>query len=122
MAKVLTEKSTVLCDITPPGPPHHGGTFTLTSSAKLTVLTQKVLTQASIATALPGAVPCANNPGIGEVLCTKLTSPTAGVSTKFTCGGVPVLLETLKGIPAGTNGNPPGTLDATANQTKLTSL
>ncbi len=112
MAKVLTTASTVVCG--------HGGTATVSSSAKLTVQGQKVL----LADGPPSwtiAVGCSQtNTNNSEKPCTKIASVTAGKSSKLTVGGVKVLLDSLGGV---TDGAPKNTdLSATAGQNKLESV
>lgn len=122
MPKVLTTASTVLCDVFLPLPlPHHGGTVTTTSTAKLTVGGKPVLVASSLGPIpAPGGTPCATVVAAGETPCTAVvTVLPASVASKLTVGGSPVVLETLTGT---TNGVPPGALSAAANQTTLTAV
>jgi hypothetical protein len=123
-APVLNMASTIRCDVLAPS--LHGGTVAKASTAKLTVNTARVL---------PNVVqPAIGGPnGLGAVTgCTNAPPPPSkapcqrvatilpvGVATKLTVQGVGVLLNTLKGTTVGT---PPGTLTATANQTRLTAI
>lgn len=109
MAKVLTTASTVICG--------HGGTATLSSSAKLTVGGHPVLL-ASDSASWPFDPGCSQkDTSKSQVQCAAINSISAGTSTKLTVGGVAVLLDTLGGM---TTGSPLNTdLSATAGQNKL---
>jgi hypothetical protein len=120
MSNVLTLASTVLCGTA--APLLHGGKVVTVSLAKLTVNSSSVLTQTSIAPQLVDLglnkcqTPVDNS---GHKPCTSVNSVSGGMSTKLTVNGQPVMLETVAGKGV-TDGNPSGTLAATANQSKLT--
>jgi hypothetical protein len=106
MGSVLTTGSTISCK--------HGGTATLSSSAKLRVGGNPVLLKADATT---WAFTKCGQVGTGLTPCTNIVSLSAGEAGKLTVGGVPVLLDSLAGQ---TNGKPENTLSATAGQNKLT--
>ncbi len=121
MPKVLTLASTVLCG--PAAPSLHGGKVITKSLARLTVNNSSVLTQSSIApqSVDAGANKCQTpiNTNTGQKPCSSVTTVSAGMSTKLTVNGQPVMLETVTGNGV-TDGSPIGNLAATANQSKLT--
>jgi hypothetical protein len=121
MASVLTEGSTVLCGPAAPPPPapatSHGGKVTTVSTAKLQVNGKRVLVASSLTT-ITG---CATTVSPTSAPCSALVAPPPPPATKLLAGGSPVLLDTIAGAGK-TNGNPFGTLAATANQTKLTAI
>lgn len=118
MAGVLTTASTVLCG--PNVPPNHGGQVTVASTAKLTVNGNPVLFKSSVAgkAVPPGA--CKTPQSNSTKPCTSVSSVLGGEAGKLNAGGNPVLLDsTLSGL---TDGNPPGPLSATADQSKLSAI
>ena len=107
MPAVLTTGSTVQCS-------HQAPVTLKASKSKLKAAGNPVL----VASDLTGAtiVGCPNT-GPGLKPCTTTQSPVAGVATKLSVGGQPVLLETATGA---TDGNPPATWSVkTAGQSVL---
>ncbi len=82
----------------------------LSSNAKLTVGSNAVLLQSDYA---QWAIPDCTQKGSNVTPCTNIDSLTGGSATKLTVGNVAVLLDTLA---ATTNGKPPGSASAFANQ------
>lgn len=116
MAKVLTEASTVLCGTDAPA--SHGGNVAKTGSQKLKVSGNGVLV-ATLATGIGPSVSGCKTPDDSAhslIPCKSVTSITSGQSTKLFAGGLAAALETLHGVTLGT---PPGSLSASAGQTKL---
>jgi hypothetical protein len=114
MAGVLTTASTLACG--------HGATGSASSSAKLTVSGNKVLTSAgtsgwSFLSASCSQQPVPNTPKSSWVACTKLSSQNGGKSKKLTAGGSAVVLDSIAGD---TDGNPLTDVKCQAGQTKLT--
>ena len=95
MGLVLNAKGTVMCG--------HGGSAVISGSGKLTVEGAKVMLKSDIASwsIPPGCSQTKVNNG--EAPCLKVISVSGGLSSKFTVGGSPVLLEDFAGV---TNGNP----------------
>ncbi len=121
MANVLTTASTVTCGYDPAGLTH-GGRVSTTSSAKLKVQGNSVLLKNGIERQSISALNACNNPeneSQGLLKCSSVLSVLAGEATKLTVNGKPVMLDPLQGT---TDGNPPGTLHADANQAKLTAI
>lgn len=114
MAKVLTMGSSVKCGLDPSGV-NHGGNVALSSAAKLTINGRPVLLKSSIGPTVSGCKTPASN---STKACTSATVDT-GEATKLKAGGSPVMLDTLAGK---TDGNPAGTVPATAKQDKLTAI
>ena len=108
MPSVLTTASTVGCG-------HDPGQVATSSSAKLTVAGAPVLVQTSIVGRTVSA--CSTTPSNTTKKCTTVTSVAAGLAQKLTAGGAPVALATVQGL---TDGVPPGPLNASGVQTKLT--
>ncbi len=102
MAKSLTTASKVVCG--------HQGTLTLTSNSKLKVSGSPVATKAG-----PGVSGCQTANSSNTKKCTT-ASTVGGAAGKLKVQGSPVILDTVGGS---TDGNPPGTVTATANQNKL---
>ena len=121
MPNVLIDSSEVLCDeeVVLPNGPVHGGSVSITSTAKLSVNGNPVLLKSGIVGKT--VTGCKNNPPpIGDTPCLNVTSVTAGEATKLTVGGSGVMLDsTLAGT---TSGVPSGLLKATAGQSKLTAI
>ncbi len=114
MPNVLTTRSRVLCG---PDTGNHGGRVTTVSAAKLTVAGNPVLLRSGIGPAL--SVPCKTPPSSSSKPCTSVTSIASGDAVKLTAGGHAVMLDSLSGT---TDGNPIGTLPASAEQTKLSAI
>lgn len=112
MPFVLTLKpgSTVSCG-------HAPGDVQTAGVAKLQVNGVSVLLERSVVGKTVSG--CSTPATSSSTPCSSVLSVTQGTSTKLQVGGLPVLLQTLKGTTAGT---PPGSLAATATQTKLTSV
>ena len=109
MSFVLTTASTVVCG--------HGGTATVSSTAKLVVGGEKVLLQGE-ATSWAFDLSCSQKKtDKGEVQCAAILSVTGGVSSKLFVGGVPVLTGDLTGTTSGKHDF--GSLAATPGQSKL---
>jgi hypothetical protein len=105
MPAVLTTGSRVVCD--------HQGTATTQGAPKLKVQGNPALL-ASDATSWP--ITLCTQTGGPPTPCSNITSVLAGRANKLRIGGQAVLLATLSGP---TNGAPPGTASAQANQSKL---
>lgn len=101
MANVVTTASTVSCGHPTP---RTGGTVALSSSAKLKVGDDPVVTAITAATV--SGCGTVTNAQTGDVQCTTATA-TAGFAAKLTVGGQPVLLDTLSGTTTGTVGSVP---------------
>lgn len=112
MPKVLTLESSVLCG---PAGPTHGGKVTLTSSAKLTVNNQAVLTKTGVGPSVPDCKTVVTNSG--NKPCATVSIST-GEAAKLTANGQKIMLETIGGNGDGT---PPGVVQGSAVQGKLTS-
>lgn len=109
MAGVLTTASNVQCG--------HQGTVSTRGSAKLKVQGSPVLTGSGVVgSSIAG---CTTAPSSTTKPCTSVLAVGVGRALKLRVGGQPVLLDTLVGS---TNGVPPGTLPATAGQTKLEAI
>jgi hypothetical protein len=120
MPRVLTTNSQVVCDAgsdtgTPPSDRRHGGRVSTTSSAKLKVNDAPVLTAGGIGPAVSSCETPLSSP---LKPCSSVTIAT-GQATKLTAAGTPVMLDSLSGT---TDGFPPGTVPASANQNKLTAV
>jgi hypothetical protein len=107
MANVLTDSSSVGCG--------HGAAIKLTTNSKLKVNGSAVVIQVGPQIK---ATDCGNGTGGGNKQCST-ASPVGGTASKLKVGGFPVYLDTVSGT---TDGNPPGKLTPTANQSKLTAL
>ena len=115
MPGVLTTGSKVLCG--PDVPPNHGGNVSVTSTAKLKVNGNPVLLKSSIAG--KSVSDCKTPTSNSTSPCLSVTSVTVGEASKLKVGGNPVMLDTLVGT---TDGVPPGTVPASAEQEKLTAI
>ena len=104
MAKVLTTDSILQCG--------HGGTVKTISTAKLKIDGKPVLILGSIGPVVQG---CGTPVSSSSKPCTTVTV-SGGQAQKLRVGGSPVMLDTVTGT---TDGNPMGTLQANAVQTKL---
>jgi copper(I)-binding protein len=113
MPKVLTLESSVLCG---PAGPTHGGKVALTSSAKLTVNNQVVLTKTGVGPSVTGCKTVVTNSG--NKPCTTV-SISSGEATKLTANGNKVMLDTIGGTG---DGQPTGTVQGSAIQSKLTAI
>lgn len=123
MPKVLTTSSTVGCGHLPPPP--GAGVVQVQSTAKLRVATAPVLLLAGINGKPVATGTCGIVPSQGNIKCLKVSAVTAGMATKLTVGGLPVMLaETLAGTTDGTLATvtPQPLLAAVPNQSKLTSV
>jgi hypothetical protein len=114
MAGVLTTGSTLACA--------HGATATASSSAKLKVSGNSVLTSAGISgwsfvSASCSQQPVPNTPKSSYVACASMKSQNGGQSQKLTAGGSPVVLDSIKGD---TIGVPDAGVSCQAGHTKLT--
>jgi hypothetical protein len=90
MPAVLTQGSAIACV--------HGGTVQPKSASHpLTVDHQSVLLQSDLLNA-PIAGCTNTNTAIGQKPCLMITAITAGLATKLTVTGQPVLLETAQGL------------------------
>lgn len=108
MPAVLTSASTVGCG-------HDPGRVGTSSAAKLSVGSARVLLSDSIATK---AVSVCSTPVSDKTQpCATVLTVASGTAAKLTAGGAPVVLATLAGT---TDGKPPGTLNSSGTQTKLT--
>jgi hypothetical protein len=106
MGKPLTESSDVKCA--------HEGTVSITGTPKLTVSGHPVLLRRGVVEkSISDCTPPTNNTPPCLTVTTILLESQA---QKLTVNGQPVILDTLAGS---TDGPPPGTLTATANQSKL---
>ena len=103
MAAVLTTSSTINCS--------HQGTVQKTSTEKLKVNGSSVLLESSLK-----AIPDCPNQSSSTTKDKKVDSVLGGIAQKLKSGGTGVLLATLSGKG---DGSPPGTLSASAGQTKL---
>jgi hypothetical protein len=103
MPKALTLASKVECG--------HQGALTLTSNGKLKVNGSAVVTNVG-----PGISGCVTQDSNSSNKC-RNASPAGGIAGKLKVQGSPVILDTVGGS---TDGNPKGTVTATANQNKLT--
>jgi hypothetical protein len=108
MPAVLTTGSTVGCG-------HSPGKVSTSSTAKLRVGTDAVLIETSIKGKSVSS--CSTQTTDKTSPCKTVSSVASGLATKLTAGGKPVALATIVGV---TDGVPPGSLSATAAQTKLT--
>jgi hypothetical protein len=115
MPNVLTTQSRVLCG--PDTGTNHGGRVATASAAKLTVAGNRVLLRSGIGPGL--STPCKTPASSPPKPCTKVNAIISGDAVKLTAGGSAVMLDSLSGT---TDGNPIGTLPATAEQTKLTAV
>ncbi len=124
MVAVLTIDSDVLCGTE--APTAHGGTVAISSTAKLTVNNAPVLLETSVVGQTVSGCSTPDDMSKGTVSCQLVSAITRGQATKLTVGTQPVLLASVvgqtTGAPPGTPSNPPGTLSAEANQTKLTAI
>lgn len=119
MPNVITTASMVLCG--PKLPSSHGGRVVTSSVTKLTVGGNPVLTKASIEGKPVDSVDKCQTPlntATGLKPCLAVQTVAGGLAIKFTVGGQAVVLDMLTGQGI-TDGVPPGTLVATANQAKL---
>jgi hypothetical protein len=116
MPNVLTTASTVSCG-------HPPGAVQVSSTVKLAVDGAPVLLETSVDNQTVTAGSCGIVPNNTSTKCMKVTGITAGKATKLTVGGQPVLLQGLAGQTDGKLGGvtPQLLLNATANQTKLSS-
>jgi hypothetical protein len=121
MPNVLTTSSPVTCG-------HSPGAVAAASTAKLAVGGARVLQEAGVQDAAVsgcGTIPAADGSGTPtDIKCLTVTAVSGVFSTKLTCGGKPVILETLSGA---TNGmvaklTPQTLVNGTAGQTKLTGI
>lgn len=110
MSVALTTSSRVTCS--------SNGTVQTSSGAKLTVNGAPVLLASGIAgKPIAGCThPTSSSPTATP--CTTVASLSGGMSTKLTAGGAPVVLDSVGGL--GDAVNPPDTISAQAQQTKLT--
>jgi len=109
MSFVVTVDSDVKCK--------DEGKATITSSAKLTVSTTKVVVKANLLAA-PIAGCKQIPPPASKIACVKATSLTSGEAAKLTVGGQAVLLDSMVAV---TGGAPNNSLTCTAvKQQKLT--
>lgn len=109
MAGVLTSASNVQCG--------HQGTVSTSSTTRLKVQGGAVLTESGVM-GMPVAG-CTTAPSTSTKPCLSVTGIITGRALKLRAGGQPVLLDTLAGS---TDGVPPGTLPASAGQTKLKAI
>jgi hypothetical protein len=123
MPAVLTRANTVNCDQASPA--LHGGTLSISSTAKLTVKKSLVFRKSDVlAASIAGCgTPTASNPPTKPCGPTSgspdVKAVTKGESTTLQAGGEFVILATLKGT---TNGKPPGTLYVATPKDVLTAL
>jgi hypothetical protein len=111
MADVLTKASSVTCG--------HQGAVATSGDSRLQVNDSPVLLQAGVVGKSVSATPpnkCTTQQSNSTKPCASVTSLTSGTASKLRIGGQPVLLQ---GIAGTTDGNPPGQLASTANQSKL---
>jgi hypothetical protein len=139
MPGVLTTESQVLCG--PAAPSAHGGTVSLSSTAKLTVKGHPVLLESNIAgQAITGCATTLASDASGPVAqpCLKVSkvpqlSPpppveppplTSGKAIKLTVNGKQVMLDTVQGFTNGmvSKTTPLNKLTGKAVQTKLTAI
>ncbi len=113
MANVLTEGSSLVCA--------HQGKVTLTASqSALTVDGKKVIVQSDLMGAPISGCANVTNPVTGTKQCMTVTSVMAGMATKLTAGGKPVMLDSAQGMTDGSGPGPVMWQVQTAGQTKLT--
>jgi len=123
MSKVLTTDSSVLCGEAILGPPPlHGGKVLVESSAKLQVNGNSVLLKSSIEGKNVDQITnkCQTQLTSSSSPCKKVNSVLLGEAGKLTVTGEKVILETQ--LTGTTDGVPPGTLSAIAEQNKLTAI
>jgi hypothetical protein len=113
MAKVLTTASRVLCG---PDTGTHGGRVSTASSARLRVNGNPVLLRSGVGPAVPD---CKTPSSSSTKPCTSVLTVVGGEAGKLRVGGNPVMLDTIGGT---TDGVPPGTVPASAEQDKLTAI
>jgi hypothetical protein len=97
MAYVLTVSSTVKCA--------HGGSVSLSSSAKLSVGGKKVVLMSGVQGAPISGCPTPDDTNTPSTKCRTVVTAN-GTSTKLKVGGQPVVLDSLSGT---TDGTPPPT-------------
>ena len=108
MAQVLTKNSTLTC-----GPPPHGGTISVSPTAKLRVDNASVLVKSDVVNA---SISGCGAQTMSTAACTSVASVLTKESTKLTVNGVPVLID-LTGTTAPATST--GPLLALPVQTKL---
>ncbi len=120
---VLTTASTITC--APDAAATHGGTVKAASTAKLRVDASRVIPNGIGPNGLSSIASCktptASSPPTKKCLLVVSIVPTS-VAAKLTVNGIGVLLASLTGVTDGLVGVAPGSLDATANQSRLTAI
>lgn len=114
MGKVLTEDTVLKCAATSDKPARHGGTLSVSGTARLKIDGHKVLTAANVLKATISLTEsCNNNPNAGQVKCTGVLAtppepaPKLKTATKLKVDGEFVVIDPPGGT---TNGTPPGTI------------
>lgn len=116
MGAVLTTASSVTC--APAAAATHGGTVAVSSSAKLSIGGKPVLLKAGVD---QKTISGCKNPTTSTVKpCAKVGSLVTGEASKLTVGHAAVLLaDRLAGLSVDASGVTQGSLQATANHSKL---
>ena len=117
MGKVLTEDTVLICAATEVP---HGGTLSVTGTARLKIDGHKVLTAANVLEATIST--CTNDPSKGQTKCTGVLKdppePAAKLqtATKLKVDGEFVVVDPPGGT---TNGVPPGTIESSGVHDRL---
>jgi hypothetical protein len=121
MPAVLTLSSKVLCGLAVLTPvPLHGGTVKIVGATKLTVSRSPVLLESGINGQKVIGCTTVTNTSTGNKQCSVVTAvDRTSLAKKLRVGGNSVVLASLTGA---TDGSPGTTLNATANQVKLTTI
>ena len=115
MPNVLTMASNVTCG-------HGPSKVAVSSTAKLTINNQPVLTKSGIQSKPVSGCTTPTDPNSGSKLCTTVSSVTAGEAVKLTVGGEKVVHDLLIGETDGTVSSVKQFIKATAGQVKLTTV
>jgi hypothetical protein len=113
MAAALSLDSSVTCN--------HQGIVSTQGSSRLTVNTKGVLLKSGIqGQSVSTACTTQTDPNTGNKQCTTVSTVTSGESSRLTVDGNGVVLDSLAGATDGVLSGKPGSLQASAVQSRLT--